>query len=105
MFQINLPSTIKKIQDYYSVTKKALHTSITNTSTQLPTKQCPHCFKITFGKEENHNTFGNRMCNYIYLHLQSWCKECMNKRKKETLESLNYRRQLNKFFLFLLNIQ
>ena len=105
MFETKLNSNIKKIQEYCSTTKNALEISIKNIPIKLPKKTCPHCFKLVFGERQINDKFGPRICNYIYECWQSWCKECMSKRKREPFETLNHRRQLNKFFLFLLNLQ
>lgn len=64
---------------------------------------CPRCYKPVFGENGIEETFGHRLCNYVYRCKQSWCKECMSKRSRETLESLNLRRQKNKLLIFVFN--
>ena len=64
---------------------------------------CPRCNKIVYGETEIEKKFGHRLCNYMYHCRQSWCRECMNKRKNEAIEDFNFRRQKNKLFAYLIN--
>ena len=103
MITVEISNKLNTLQQYLSQLKTAYSFVYDKSQPKSPSKDCPRCFKIVFGEKNIEQIFGHRTCNFFNVYPQSWCKECVSKRIKETLESLNHRRQLNKFFIFLVN--
>jgi len=103
MIHVKISNTLNTLQQYSSQLKTAYSFVYDKSQPKYPSKDCPRCFRKVFGEKSIEKFFGHRICNFINIYPQSWCKECVSKRTKETIESLNHRRQLNKFFIFLIN--
>ena len=91
-----------KILKKYFPTSKITFQMIYEYIRKFPNTICPRCIKPAYGKQDNEKKFGGRLVNYLYNYKQSWCKECMHKRKNETIRALNIRRLKNVFLIMLI---
>lgn len=72
---------------------------------KFPEAICPRCNKPAYEEQEIEKKFGHRLCEYIYRCRQSWCKECVIKRKIETIRDLRIRQLKNKFLMCIISIK